>query len=84
MEKDVTTDPEARAEMMRRKVTGVPAFLIGDEILVGLDQEKILSLVDHRVVSCSQCGTKVRIPVNKGKLRITCRKCGTIFEAEAK
>ena len=84
VEKDVNQDPGARSEMMRRKVTGVPAFLIGDDMIVGLDQAKVLSLVDHRVVPCSRCGTKIRIPVNKGKLRVTCAKCGNVFETEPK
>lgn len=75
VERDINADPEARKEMMRRKVTGVPTFLIGDDVVVGLDQAKVLSLVDHRVVKCSQCGTKVRVPTDKGNLIVKCPNC---------
>lgn len=75
VERDINADPEARKEMIRRKVTGVPTFVIGDDVVVGLDQAKILSLVDHRVVKCPQCGTKMRVPTDKGKLSVHCPNC---------
>lgn len=50
--------------MLQRNITGVPSFFIGDDVVVGLDKEKILSLVDHRVVMCSSCHKKVRVPIN--------------------
>ena len=31
--------------MMRMNISGVPAFLIGDEVVIGLDEEEILELV---------------------------------------
>lgn len=82
VEKDVNVDAQARAEMMRRNVTGVPAVLIGDDIVIGLDRGKILSLVDHRLVSCESCKTGLRVPINKGKIKVTCPKCGHSFESE--
>ncbi len=33
--------------MIRRKARGVPAFLIGDDMVVGLDKTQILQLVNH-------------------------------------
>lgn len=75
VERDIGADPEARKEMMRRKVTGVPTFLIGDDVVVGLDQQKILDLVDHRVKACSVCGTKMRVPTDKGKAVLKCPNC---------
>lgn len=60
---------------MRRKVTGVPTFLIGEDVVVGLDQKKVLSLVDHRVKVCSSCGTKMRVPTDKGTIIVKCPKC---------
>lgn len=76
IEKDVNVDREARNEMIRRKVTGVPAFLIGDDIVVGLDKAKLLALVDHRLVECENCHKKMRVPHNKGKLKVSCPNCG--------
>jgi glutaredoxin 3 len=74
--KDINVDQQARAEMMRRKVTGVPAFLIGEDMVVGLDKAKILQLVDHRLIECEKCHTKMRVPHNQAKIKITCPKCG--------
>jgi glutaredoxin 3 len=74
-EKDVNVDQEARREMTRRNIKGVPAFFIGDDLVVGLDQEKILALVDHRLIECPNCKTKLRVPVKKENLSITCPKC---------
>lgn len=80
VERDINQDPEARKEMIRRKVTGVPTFLIGDDVVVGLDQAKVLSLADHRVVECSQCSTKMRVPVNHENIIIKCPNCKHIIE----
>ena len=29
---------------------------------------------------CPQCGTVLRVPKGKGRIRITCRTCGNVFE----
>lgn len=79
MEKDVNVDAQARAELTRRKITGVPAFLIGEDVVIGLDKAKIIELVDHRVIQCEECGKKMRVPFNKGKLKVTCPSCNHVF-----
>jgi len=33
----------------------------------------------HRFFKCSQCGITVRVPKGKGKIKITCPKCGNTF-----
>ena len=33
----------------------------------------------HRFYKCSACKTTVRVPKGKGKIRITCPKCGNTF-----
>lgn len=60
---------------MRRNVRAVPAFLIGDDMVVGLDRAKILGLVDHRLIDCANCGAKLRVPRDKQKLAVTCPRC---------
>lgn len=45
MEKDVSKDMEARNELIKRRVMGVPAILIGDEMVVGFDRARIDSLI---------------------------------------
>lgn len=80
-EKNISTDSQARLELQRRNINGVPAFIIGEDAVVGLDKEKILKLVDHRVTQCEKCSQKMRVPMNKGTLNVTCPKCGHVFKA---
>lgn len=82
VEKDVNYDAEAQKEMSRRGIRGVPAFIIGDDAVIGLDQAKVLKLVDHRVVSCPNCQAKLRVPNDKGKITVRCPKCKTSFETK--
>jgi len=74
-EKDVNKDPQARYEMTSRKLTGVPVFLIGNDVVVGFDQAKVLELVDHRLVQCANCSTAVRVPTKEGRISARCPKC---------
>ncbi len=68
--------------MQRRNISGVPAFIIGEDVVVGLDKEKILKLVDHRVIQCEKCTKKMRIPVKKGIIEVTCPKCAHRFNVQ--
>lgn len=66
--------------MIKRNIMGVPAFIIGDEVVVGLDKARIESLIDYKVVSCVSCSSKLRIPKDKGNILITCPKCKIKFK----
>lgn len=81
-EKNVSTDVSARDELIRRGIRGVPAFLIGEDLVVGLDTAKIESLVDYNVVSCPSCTARLRVPKGSGKLLVTCPKCKTDFKID--
>jgi glutaredoxin len=81
-EKNASVDPQAQKEMANLNLRGVPSFLIGEDVVVGLDKEKILNLVDHRMVECPGCKAKLRLPNKKGKVKATCPKCGTDFNWE--
>ena len=35
---------------------------------------------DYRFFRCPSCHTLLRVPKGKGRVRLTCRKCGTSFE----
>ena len=37
----------------------------------------------YKHVRCSSCRQKVRVPRGKGRLRVTCPKCGTKFEVKS-
>lgn len=78
-EKDINVDEEARNELIRRNISGVPTFLIGEDIVVGLDKAKILELVNHQIIECEQCHTKMRVPLDKGTIKVTCPKCAHVF-----
>ena len=82
VEKDVNKDAAAQKEMTRRKISGVPTFIIGEDVVVGLDKAKILELVDHRVVACPSCQAKLRVPTDKGKITVRCPKCKNSFETK--
>lgn len=69
-------------ELQRRNISGVPAFLIGEDVVVGLDKEKILKLVDHRVIQCEKCSKKMRVPLKKGTIKVTCPKCAQVFDVK--
>ena len=79
-QKDINVDAKARAELERRNISGVPTFLIGKDFVTGFDPTKILKLVDHRVVECKKCSTKIRVPINKGTIKIQCTQCAYEFE----
>jgi len=74
-EKYIDGDPVAKEEFVRRRMKVVPSFLIGDKIVTGLNKKKILSLLDYTVINCVKCNVKMRIPKDKGKIKITCPKC---------
>ncbi|OPY61937.1 MAG: hypothetical protein A4E56_01734 [Pelotomaculum sp. PtaU1.Bin065] len=42
---------------------------------------RLRDLRTHRYFRCTHCGTVLRVPRGKGKIRITCSKCGEKFGA---
>lgn len=78
-ERDVHEDADAARILISRNVKGVPAFLIGDDLVAGLDGDRILHLVDHRLVRCDKCSQKLRVPTKKGRIEVTCPKCSNQF-----
>jgi len=81
-QKDINIDAQARAELQRRNINGVPTFQIGKDFVTGFDPTKILKLVDHRVVECKKCPAKIRVPINKGTLNIKCTQCANEFNVD--
>lgn len=79
-EKDINQDSVARNEMVKRGVRGVPAFLIGNELVEGLDKAKIERLIDYNVINCPTCNTRLRVPKDKGKIKVKCPKCSGEFQ----
>lgn len=81
-QKDINIDAKARAQLERRNIRGVPTFLIGKDFVTGFDPTRILKLIDHRVVECKKCPAKIRVPINKGNLKIKCPRCANEFNVD--
>ena len=75
-------DSTAQKEMLRMGARGVPTFVIGEEVITGLDTARIEAALDYRVQKCLHCGQKTRLPKGKGKIRITCPGCGYKYETK--
>lgn len=70
----------AQQELRDMYIHGVPAFVIGNEIIEGFDSKRIEAALDYKVEKCPHCGQKTRIPKGEGKIRVACSKCGNKFE----
>lgn len=46
-ERNISTDPSARDELVEMKMRGVPVTVIGDETIVGYDPQKIKAAMDN-------------------------------------
>ncbi len=78
-ERNIHEDPAAMRELQQRNISGVPTFFIGSDVVIGLDKERVLKLVDHRLVQCESCGQNLRVPTGKGNIQVTCPKCSHKF-----
>lgn len=43
-------------------------------------RERFSQRKDYMFFKCPSCKAMLRVPRGKGKIRVTCRKCGTAFE----
>lgn len=43
-------------------------------------QKRIKDRKDYKYYRCPDCNQQLRVPKNKGKIMVTCSKCGTKFE----
>lgn len=78
-EKNVSNNQAYQKELVDLGARGVPTFKIDDEVIVGFDQKRIMDLIDYKVINCPNCSTRIRVPKNKGKIKVTCKKCGEKF-----
>ena len=38
---------------------------------------------EHRYFKCPNCGQQLRVPRGKGKITVTCRSCGAVFQEKS-
>lgn len=79
-EKNISTDKSARSELMKLGARGVPAFVIGGKLIVGFNAEKIESLLNFTIIACPECSVGLRLPQNKGPIKVTCPRCKAEFK----
>lgn len=72
----------ARNELIKRGIRGVPTFIIGDDVVEGIDTKRIESLIDYNIINCTGCNARLRVPKNKGKISATCPKCNSTFDTD--
>lgn len=46
-------------------------------------KQVINNLINYKVFICPSCSQKLRVPRKKGKITITCRKCGNQFKGKS-
>ncbi|WP_010263803.1 Zn-finger domain-containing protein [Treponema primitia] len=45
--------------------------------------ENVRQRMTHRIFTCPSCGRRCKVPKGKGRVKITCRHCGTQFIKKA-
>lgn len=83
IEKYADTDPLAQQELAKLKAKGVPVILVGDEVIMGFDQNRLEVLLGKKIAECPNCRQKMRYPRDKGVLQLSCPKCGTKFKVNS-
>lgn len=63
---------DENAKYLRLKSRAVASFR--------LKKERWVQRKDYKFYTCPACRTTLRVPRNKGKINIVCRKCGHCFQ----
>ncbi len=66
--------------MAKHNMTGVPSFYIDGEVIVGFNQAALLKHIDFKIFTCEKCQTKMRVPMDKGTILLTCKGCETKYK----
>ncbi len=54
-------------------------FIYGIKRKFRFEKDKLSQRKTHKFVKCSQCKKVLRIPKNKGKIKVNCPHCGNTF-----
>ncbi|MGI6201052.1 MAG: hypothetical protein ACOYJA_09810 [Christensenellales bacterium] len=73
--RDISARRREEAWLMMKVATLAPGFL---RTMNARKAERLDK--SHKYFSCPKCKARLRAPKGKGRLRITCRTCGEVFE----
>ena len=68
-----------RQEETRRFTSWVDRFRGSSETFTNRKEQ----WMEYKVFKCPSCGIKMRVPRGEGKIRVTCRQCGAVFEKKS-
>ncbi len=83
VERDVSVDREAQKALQDMGAEGVPVIVVGLEIIRGFDKARLEILFGKLIIECPKCRQKLRLPRNKGTLKVTCKACQEIFKVDS-
>jgi len=83
LEKNISYDGQARQEMQDLGAAGVPVILVDGEVIIGFDKDRLQALLGKKILECPTCRQKMRVPRNRGILRVTCPKCAADFKVDS-
>lgn len=82
-QKDVNTDPTAQSELANMGAKGVPVIIVDKEVIMGFDEKRLEELLGKLIIECPKCRKKMKLPRNKGILKVTCPSCNEVFKADS-
>jgi LSD1 subclass zinc finger protein len=82
-ERDVSVDRGAQKALEDMGAMGVPVIVVGTEIIRGFDKGRLEALFGKLIVECPECRQKLRLPRNKGTLKVTCKMCQAAFKVNS-
>lgn len=80
-ERKVDVDHSAQREMQAMGVMGVPTLKVNGQVMVGFNAQQLAEMLKKKLVNCPMCHQKLRLPADKGILKVTCSKCSHQFNA---
>lgn len=82
-ERDVSVDRGAQKDLEDMGAMGVPVIVVGSEIIRGFDKARLEALFGKLIVECPECRQRLRLPRNKGTLKVTCKACQAVFKVNS-
>lgn len=79
IERQADRDPSAQREMQALGAMGVPTLKVNGQVMVGFNPQELQRLLKRQILHCPTCQKALKIPADKGKLKVTCPECQHSF-----